>query len=310
MVSICRAPLRVPSIRVTLLDSCGNVVESSCSSVATTGVITIEQTDELQERMDYTTVNADNALCITDTASPQLKWANVTISFCKVDPQLFSMMSGESVVLDDDTTPNVIGFGTDVGSAENSFFALEAWTRLSGDSACEGGTVQYGYLLYPFLKQGMITFPTFQNGLATFQVNAISSAASLWGVGPYNIQTIKSGVNAGNPTPLYAAIGSTRHRQLQWVDLAPPPGACGCVALPQVLTVAATGAGAHPATVTFPTPTEFTLPAIIDWGDSSTSTVTSGTSATHNYASAGAYTVTFSPTGYSYAPWSGSVTVA
>ena len=310
MPSICASPLRVPAVRLTQLDSCGNVVEGDCASATSTGIITIEQTLELNDRQDYFTVNADNEVCIDDTAPPILKWINLTITFCNVDPELFNIATAEPLILDDVTpTPNAVGFGTDVGSVDNSFFAFEAWTRLSRSNACDGGTQRYGYFLLPFLSEGMTGDLTLENGLANFTVTARSNANSLWGVGPYNIQLTQA-APAGVPSPLFSPIPSNRHRQMQWVNLAPPAGVCGCTALPLELTVTATGAGTHPATVTFPTPTSTTLPAIIDWGDASTDTVTTGSSMVHDYASAGTYDVTFSPTSYSSASYEGTVTVA
>ena len=95
MVAVCFAPIRVPSIRVTALDACGAVSTSACSSVSSTGIITIEQTGEYNERQDFFTLNADGQPCITDTSPPILKWINVVITFCKVDPEMWTILTGE-----------------------------------------------------------------------------------------------------------------------------------------------------------------------------------------------------------------------
>lgn len=309
MAAICAAPLRVPAVRITKLDSCGTPVDGSCSWASTSGVVTIEQTRELNDRQDYFTVNADNNPCITDNAPPILKWINLTITFCNVDPELFNILTAEPLVLDDAEVPKAVGFRTQPTSVNSSYFAFEAWTRLDGSTSCSGGTQLYGYFLLPRVVQGMVGDLTLENGAATFTVEAITSPNSLWGTGPYNVLVNQSGANVGLPGPLLTAIGATDHRHMQWTNLPPPSTQCGCQDLTPTLTITATGAGAHPATLTIPSST--LLPVSINWGDGvlAPETVTSGTSILHNYAAAGAKSVTLKSLAHSGPTYTGSVTV-
>lgn len=307
MTSTCYSLLRVPAVRVTKLDACGNVVSGN-SSVASNGIVTIEQTIEQEDRQDFFTLNADGQPCVRDTAPPILKWINVTITFCQVDPEMFNIMTAEPLVLNDAVAPSAVGFRTREGSVNDSNFAFESWMRVSGDSNCDGG-VNYGYFLLPWVKEGMVGDLTMENGLANFTVTGRTSFNSPWGTGPYNVRKIESGTGTGNPAKLLTAITALDHRHMQLTTLAPPTPTCGATAVSGTLTVVDPGAG---TTANLTIPADITLPATVDWGDSSTSTVAVGAASpvTHTYASAGTYNITMSSNAVSGPVWTGSVTVS
>ena len=305
MASVCFAPIRVPMIRATKLDACGSVVVGACSTVATDGIITVEQTGEYNDRQDFFTLNGDGLPCITDTSPPILKWVNVTITFCRVDPELINLLTGEPLVLNDAASPLAVGFRTREGSAATSNFAFEAWSRLSGSSNCSDNVVQYGYFLLPWMVEGTVGDITMQNGVANFTVIGRTHNNSLWGTGPYNVIVNETGPNAGNPGPLLTAIANNDHRHIQVTKLAPPITGCGCVAEPLALTVAPTsGVAATPRVLTVPTGPggASTLPAVVDWGDGTAlQQVTVGPTVNHTYAAPGTYTVRYWPKNYSSA---------
>lgn len=308
MTSTSFSLLRVPAVRVTKLDACG-VVVSTASSAASKGIITIEQEPEVEDREDFFTKNADGEFCIKDTSPPQLKWINLTLTFCSVDPELYNLITAEPLVLDDAVAPKAVGFRTREGSIAASNFAFESWSRVAGASACAGGVVQYGYFLLPWVKEGMVGTMTMENGAANFTVTARTSSDSLWSTGPYNIRKVEAGVNAGQPAALLTAISSTDHRHMQLTTLAPPLPATGATDVTQSLTVVDPGVGTN-GSLTIPT--NIVLPANVDWGDSSTSTVAAGTvgPVVHTYSGAGTYTVKMRSTVYSGPTWQGNVTVS
>lgn len=301
MPSECYTVFRVPAARVTLLDACGNVDTGDCAEVTTSGLITIAQSPEYEARQDYFTLNADAQPCITDTAPPILKWINLTITFCQVDPQLMSMVSGEPLVFDDATIPNAIGWDTAVGSVNDVNFAFEAWSRIGGSTACTDGNVNYGYFLLPWVTEGVIGDVTLQNGAANFTVTGRTNAASPWGVGPYNVLVNQTGDNAGFPGPMLTPIGSQTHRRLMLTQLAPPTAACGCGSVPgptmgAVATVKA-------VVLTLPTDPTLDFPIYVDWGDGTVVTVpTSTATVNHTYVTAATFTITAGPTDFSTAP--------
>lgn len=307
MPSECYTVFRVPAVRVTQLDACGVVDDGACAEVTSSGLISVAQSPEYEARQDYFTLNADAQPCITDTAPPILKWINVTIIFCNVDPQLMAMMSGEPLVLDDATIPNVVGWDTAVGSVNTVNFALETWTRIGGSNACTDGAANYGYFLLPWVTEGVIGDVTLQNGAANFTVTGRTNANSPWGVGPYNVLTNQTGDNAGFPGPMLTAIGSQTHRRLQLVNLAPPTAACGCGPIPGPSMSAV--ATVKNVVLTMPTDPALAYPIYIDWGDGTVQEkLTAAATFNHTYVTAATFTITAGPMDYSSVPSSTNVT--
>jgi hypothetical protein len=306
MASTCYSLLRVPVVRVTKLDMCGQVVPGD-SMATSNGIISIEQSLEVEDRQDFFTLNADGEPCVQDTSPPILKWINLTLTFCNVDPELYNMLTSEPLVMNDDTTPTAVGFRTRQGSVRTSSFAFESWSRVSGASACNGGTVNYGYFLLPWVVEGMASDQTLENGLSNFVVTARTCINSPWGVGPYNIRTVMSGTNAGQQAKLLTPITSLDHRHMQLVNLAPPAPTCGAQPVSGTVTVVKTTG--TDASLTLPTDLE--LPAVILWGDDEMETVPLGTPGpiVHTYAAPGTYTVTMYRDGVSGPVWTGSVTI-
>jgi hypothetical protein len=306
MPSICFTPIRLPVIRVTTENSCGTVLTGAAAMYTSSGLTTVAMAVEQEDRQDYFALNADAQPCITDTAPPILKWINLTITFCAVDPQMITTLTGEPLVLDDSTIPVAVGWRTSVGSVNTVNFGFEGWTRIGGSSGCGPGGANYGYFLLPFVTEGVLGDVTFENGAASFTVTARTNAGSNWGFGPYTVVKSNATATLGVPMPLLTAIGAKDHRHLQVTTLPPPPAVCGAQALP-VGTLAIAKA-ALVATLTFPVPS--ILPATINWGDlTAPQTVTTGTTTTHTYSAGGTYQVTMVTNAYSSPAFAGSITV-
>lgn len=219
----CYTLLRVPKVRVTALDECGEPEVGTCVQVVTDGIITIAETSEYQERQDFFTPNADGAACVTDTSPPVLKWLNLVLTFCRVDPEMINILTGNPLVLD--SADEAVGFRTREGSVATVNFAFEAWTRISGSDACgPSGAANYGYVLYPWVVEGTLGDQNFENGVANFVVNARTRSGSGWGVGPYDVVLDGSAL----PSPLLSPIVAGDHRHLQLTEVAPPEAVCGC----------------------------------------------------------------------------------
>lgn len=231
MAAVCFAPLKVPRVRVTRLNSCGQVVTGSCSQVVTDGIISIEMTKNYEDREEFFIKNADGQFCVRETTPPILKWIDLVFTFCNVDPDIVNIMAGEPLYTSNDAAATKIGWSTEEGSVNSVFFAFEGWTRLSSDSQlCTGGT-EYGYVLFPFVIEGTIGDMTLENGVANFIVNARTRANSLWGVGPYNVDLSDAIPTLNNPIPMLTPIGSRQHHRMFITRLAPPASSCGCAAL-------------------------------------------------------------------------------
>lgn len=231
MPSKCYIPWKAPRVRVTLVDSCGLPVTGSCSRVTSSGIISVAMTHEVEARQEFFNKNGDGTFCTKETNPPILKWINLVLTFCNVDPEMVNLLTAETVVYDDADTPNATGYTTAEGSAESANFAFEAWTRISGSSGpCSGGT-EYGYALFPWVVEGMIGDVTYENGMANFIVNARTRSGSLWGTGPYYVDYSDATATLDNPIALLTEISSTEHHRFFLTRMAPPDAACGCTSL-------------------------------------------------------------------------------
>jgi hypothetical protein len=304
MPSECHSTVRAPAARVTRLGPCGELPTSGsngCDFATTTSIVDITLNKVYQERQDALQLNANGDICVDKPKCPILRWYEVIVTFCNVDPELFNIVSAEPLVLNDATTPVAIGWDTLPDSACASNFALEFWVG-TDDEDCNDDTVVYGYGLLPRIVQGTIGNIVINNGNINFTVTGITRGANQWGEGPYNVIINETGANAGFPANLLTAIPAAAHKRFIWTELPPPDGVCGCQDMTPVLAVAPlTGLAAVARVATFPLLNGVPLlPAVIDWGDlTAVQVVTSGTTANHTYAAPGSYTVTYRPTAMS-----------
>lgn len=290
MPTVCATPFKVPRLRATRLDECGNVVEGDCSTVVTDGTITVEIAREYEDREDFFKKNGDGVFCVKETDPPILKWINLTMTMCNVDPHLVNLVAGEEVLEDDATPPNVIGFRNSEGSSALVNVAIEVWTRTTG--AClPGGLVRFGYLLFPWVIEGTVGDLTLENGAADFILTARTQSGSPWGVGPYTVQESAAVATLGDPLPFYQVVGALDHEEWVWTTLAPPVASCGCIGLP--LALEAIDSGVLTATVTLPDGVDF--PVFLDWGDMSALEEFTVGPITHVYALAGSYDISLYP---------------
>lgn len=234
MTSVCYTPWKIPTVRVTKLNSCG-VPVTGCSTVVSDGIISVELTKEYEDRQEFFVKNGDGNFCVRETNPPILKWLGLNLTFCNVDPELVNILSGEPLVLDDATSPRATGYSTQEGSVTAVNFALEGWTRISGASQlCTGGP-EYGYNLWPWVIEGTISDVTYQNDVANFALTARTRAGSLWGTGPYMVDYSDNPAGSTTQIPLLTPIGATQHSRMLLTRLAPPAATCGCVSLPDLI---------------------------------------------------------------------------
>lgn len=229
MTGNCYTMWKLPTVRVTQLNSCGAPV-TGCSTVVSNGIISIAETREYEARQEFFVKNGDGTFCVQATNPPILKWINLVMTFCGVDPELVNIMTGEPLVLNDAASPVATGYSTVVGSAALVNFAMEGWTRitsLSSATPCSGGT-EFGYVIWPYVVEGTIGDITLENNAVNFIVNARTAVNSTWGVGPYFVDYSDNPAGSTNGVPLLTPITSTTHRRQFLTRLAPPAASCGC----------------------------------------------------------------------------------
>lgn len=233
MASRCFTPFKIPRVRVTRLDACSRVVTGDCSQVVTDGIISVEMTKNYEDREEFFIKNGDGNFCVRETNPPILKWIDLVLTFCNVDPDIVNIIAGEPLITSDDEDETKIGWATEEGSVSDVNFALEGWTRLSqASNSCSGsGGIEYGYVLFPWVVEGTIGDMTLENGVANFVVNARTHSQSLWGVGPYNVDLSDNPSTYDDPIPLLHAVSQTEHHRMFITRLAPPAASCGCAAV-------------------------------------------------------------------------------
>jgi hypothetical protein len=188
-------------------------------------------TKEYEDREEFFVKNGDGVFCVKETNPPILKWINLVLTFCNVDPELVNILSGEPIYYDDASSPNAIGYSTQEGSVTAVNFAFEGWTRISGlTTPCTGGA-EYGYVIFPWVVEGTIGDMTFENGAASFVLNARTRSGSNWGTGPYFVDYSDNPAGSTTEIALLTPIGSTQHHRMFITRLAPPDASCGCTAL-------------------------------------------------------------------------------
>lgn len=206
-------------MRLTRLDECGAPLEGTCSSIVTAGFVTVTLSNEVEAGQEYTQKNAWGDFCISEKDADRVKWVNVSISMCEVDPGILDLVGGA----------NPVNFGGDnigatFGSQPNpNSFALEVWTKIAGADACTGGDPDWGYFTVPFIRNGQIDGDvTIENGPLTIGLKGEGVGASAtWGTGPYDDNPLLT--TEGFPSgDLYGMVITT---------VQPPEPTSGCVFL-------------------------------------------------------------------------------
>lgn len=238
MASTCFSLVRGRALRVTKTDGCGQVVLGPDSKVVTEGFISVGLTANNDEGETISVTNAAGNVCILDEPTPKFTGYTIEVAFCGVDPELFSLMTGQPVVLNADGD---LAVGLRVNSQvslTDSGFALEMWSNVPVAACDSSGSASYGYFLVPYVKGGVLGDFSVENGAINFTLSgAVSKDGSGWGVGPYNVVRDAS----ENAAPLNEEITSGDHLHMEVTTVAPPStDTCGA----QAVGVAATGATA------------------------------------------------------------------
>lgn len=239
MSSQCFSLVRGRALRVTKLDGCGRVILGAGSQVSTEGFISVGLTANTEEGETISVTNAAGKVCILDEPSPSFTGYSIEVSFCGVDPELFSLMTGQKVVLNAAGT-DAIGFRMNSGiNLGDKGFALEMWSSVPVAACDSSGGASYGYFLVPFIQGGVLGDFTVENGAINFTLTgATSKDGSEWGVGPYDVVRDAGGL----PGPLLEAIDPKDHLHMQLTTVAPPAPSCGATEVGVPATTANAGA--------------------------------------------------------------------
>lgn len=228
MPTECWSPIRGAAMRVTRLNSCGLWVAGPMMTCSSDGYVSVTLSFQYEDGETTRKKNASGRLCVNDRGEAALAQIDAEINFCGVDPDMWSIITGNTVVLDREG----VGVGMRIGERVKSNWALEVWTDLVG-AACDGDSVPYGYLLLPWLDGGRIGDMAVEEAAMDLTLSSSTKAGSQWGVGPYAVD-LHDGATAQDPPvpgPLLTPIGPRDHMDIHKTYVPPPAPACGATTL-------------------------------------------------------------------------------
>lgn len=222
----CWSSVQGKVLRATRVDECGIPVPGTCAQVTTDGFISVQYSPEIAEGEEIEVRKANGALCVSDQGCPEIKWINIEATFCNVDPDLFTLLTGYPTVLDHagEAVGNRITGKVQCATGA----ALEVWTRIPGATCGVTGFPYHGYFLVPWLTNGIIGDFTLENDAASFVITGRTQKGSGWDVGPYDVDATGP---TNTPGPLLTPIGPDDHMDMHATTIAPPAVECGCQAL-------------------------------------------------------------------------------
>lgn len=295
--------LRGRVARVTRVDACGRPVYGEYNQAVSEGVIEVTLTANTTESEAIDQQNMAGKRCVFEPAEPSLTGYGVVLNFCEVDYEFFEIITKQPLVFD--ANGRVVGIEPDTKiSLTGEGFALEVWMGSQGADVCDDPDAEgeYGYVLLPLLKGGILGDFAINNGAINFTITGASTRdGSGWGSGPY---AVEMGL-LGDPGPLFQPVSKTAPIRLQSVTVAPPEPSEGARPLldPSLAALTAITAveGATSMEADFTTTPVSTGPVWYDFGDGEWDYVSAPGAASHVYATPGTYEVKASQNGIEWA---------
>ena len=213
MAAECPQSIQACGLRVTLLDSQGNVAPEPNNSITQTDLVTIGFSPEIEAGTDLTVKTGCDQIGATYRGADLLKRFNLTMDKLNLSPAFVSMVLGAPVILDGSDPigwdwPNQSACG---GGEDPPFVAVEFWS-VAWECGGPNPGFPYWHWVFPMAR--------FQIGDAEFSNTAFFQPAltgftlnnPLWGHGPYG----------DDPGQVIGELGSV------WLtDTAPPAAVCG-----------------------------------------------------------------------------------
>lgn len=295
-------PVRGRVVRATRTDECGRPVYGEYNQAVSEGIVTVAFTANTITTDEINVPNFAGKRCVFEPSVPELAGYTVDITFCSVDFELFEIITKQTLVFD--ANGSVVGLEADTKiSLTGDGFALEVWTGSQGGDACDDPDAQgeFGYLLLPLLKGGIVGDFSVENGAINFQITgAATRDGNQWGTGPYAVELDED----GDPARLFQPVSKTAALRMQITTVAPPVDATGARPLLDPTKAAFTSItaveGGVPMEADFTTTPAATAPTWWDFGDGDWDYVVAPGAASHLYATAGTYTAKASQNGVNW----------
>lgn len=223
--------VRGTRMRLTRLDECCAplATATTCAFLVSKGFVSVAYSPEISGAEEIELKNANGDICVSDPGCDVLKWVNLTLSLCNVDPDILSFVTGSPLVLN--SAGNSVGNRIQTGQACQVNFGLEVWTDIPGQD-CAAGAKQYGYFLAPCIGGGILGDWTIENDALNLELNAKARSGAGWGSGPWDVDETAVSPAPTAPGPLLTPIGVTDVMDLHLTTIAPPDVTDGCQPMP------------------------------------------------------------------------------
>jgi hypothetical protein len=184
------ASIQGVSIRVTRLDSVGNLMTGPADSYTTSAFMRISFTPEYEEGDEITEKGANGVVCVTYKAPDTLKRITMELAICEPDPELSALISGGLLLRKNlgsagDPNHKSIGWaapGVGDDPAGNGV-AIEAWSHAVKDGK-RSGVLPYFHWIFPYVKMRQSGDRVIENGLLanTFEGYGLGNASFQSGI--------------------------------------------------------------------------------------------------------------------------------
>lgn len=225
----CASMSRGKMLRITKLNECGTVVTGAGASLVAKAFVSGTFTPNYRDVQEIEAIDANGDLCINDRSDVALRWIDISLVICTLDPTMINLITGDPLVLDDAATPNTVGFRMDADLTGSANFGLEFWSGITGQSCDPAGNTKYGYWLFPWVKDAQWGEWVIQNDALTITLTARAVYGGNWGVGPYDVR--RDAVTPATLEPLLTPIGATQPMHYEVTSAPLPTPACGAVTL-------------------------------------------------------------------------------
>lgn len=184
------ASIQGVSIRVTRLDSAGNLMNGPGDSYTTSAFMRISFTPEYEEGDEITEKGANGVVCVTYKAPDTLKRITMELAICEPDPELSALLSGGLLLrknLGTAASPDTKSIGwaaPGVGDdPAGNGVAVEAWSHAVKDGK-RAGVLPYFHWIFPYAKFRQSGDRVIENGLLanTFEGYGLGNATFKSGI--------------------------------------------------------------------------------------------------------------------------------
>jgi len=226
----CAKMARGKVMRITKLDSCGNIVSGAGATLTTKAFVSGTFTPNYIEAEEISQADANGDRCIDDRSDPSLRWVDISLVVCTTDPTMINLITGDPLVVDDATpTPNTVGFRLDADLTGTANFAMEFWSGIPGQACTVGGFTKYGYWLFPWVQDAQWGEWVIENGALTLTFTARAVFGSPWGTGPYLVR--RDAAVPATIEKLLTPIGASQPMHFEVSSAPLPTPACGATVL-------------------------------------------------------------------------------